>query len=142
MNDIDPELFLCSLLEAGGLRAPVALIQAAARDAGIGPQALQRAKRSLGARSVRVSRGTSGAGSWYWTLETAPTLTDILRDYLRASPSLHEVARATGTERASLIRFRDGRQSIMLDAADSLATYFGITHKHKRTSQNKGNTHG
>ncbi|TVQ30943.1 MAG: hypothetical protein EA376_11275 [Phycisphaeraceae bacterium] len=60
------------------------------------------------------------------------TMTELLREALREAPSLRAVARTTGVEAASLVRFRDGRQSLMLDAADRLAGYFGITSRPPR----------
>ncbi|HNQ24656.1 MAG TPA: hypothetical protein PKK06_16355 [Phycisphaerae bacterium] len=54
------------------------------------------------------------------------TLTELLQDALRAEPALRPVAIAAGLERASLQRFRDGRQSLRLDLADRLAAYYGI----------------
>lgn len=36
------------------------------------------------------------------------------------------IATETGVQRASLIRFARGDQSLMLDAADKLAAYFGL----------------
>jgi len=60
------------------------------------------------------------------------TLSDLLREALREAPSIRAVARAAGVQRASLIRFRDGRQTLALDAADRLALHFGITHRRPR----------
>ena len=53
-------------------------------------------------------------------------MTDILRESLQKSPSLNAVAKATGVQKASLVRFVSGRQSLRLDVADRLADYFQI----------------
>lgn len=57
-----------------------------------------------------------------------PTMTDLLRAALkRARPtSLLGVQNATGLKRQSLMKFRDGEQSLRLDLADKLAAHFGI----------------
>ncbi len=59
-------------------------------------------------------------------METHTTLTSILRRCLRDADSLLGVANATGVQRASLIRFRDGRQSLRLEFADALIAHFGV----------------
>jgi len=53
-------------------------------------------------------------------------MTELLRQGLRTAPSRYAIARATGLEQASLIRFRDGRQSLRLHKADEPAACFGI----------------
>lgn len=54
-------------------------------------------------------------------------MTDRLRQAIRESglPML-TIATETGIERASLIRFARGDQSLRLDIADRLAEYFGL----------------
>ena len=55
------------------------------------------------------------------------TMTDTLRQAIRESglPML-TLATETGIERASLIRFARGDQSLRLDLADRPAEYFGL----------------
>ncbi len=53
-------------------------------------------------------------------------MTDLLRKALAEAESLNSVAVATGVQKASLIRFLRGEQSLRLDLADKLAAYFGI----------------
>lgn len=58
----------------------------------------------------------------------APTaMTETLRQAIRESglPML-TLATETGIQRASLIRFARGDQSLRLDIADRLAEYFGL----------------
>lgn len=59
------------------------------------------------------------------------TLTDLLREELAQVDSLREVARATGTHHATLLRFLREDQTLRLDAADALARHFGIEHVRK-----------
>ena len=54
------------------------------------------------------------------------TMADLLRAALAEAKSLNSVAVATGVQKASLIRFLRGDQTLRLDAADRLATYFKI----------------
>lgn len=54
------------------------------------------------------------------------TLADALRDAIAAAPALLPIERETGVYCATLRRFREGRQTLRLDIADRLATYFGI----------------
>ena len=58
-------------------------------------------------------------------------MTQALRQALAESKSLYAVAKSTGVQRASLIRFLRGDQSLRLDKADVLAAYFGIQVKQK-----------
>jgi len=74
------------------------------------------------------------------TIVTMPTgrkrdkpMTELLRDALNEADSLQAVARATGVQMASLVRFRAGQRSLRLDKADKLAAHFGIeSHRPKR----------
>ena len=59
-------------------------------------------------------------------MKKASTMTDLLRQALSNAPSMYQVAKDTEIERASLIRFARGGQSLRLDKADILAAYFGI----------------
>ena len=60
-------------------------------------------------------------------------MTDVLKQCLSEVP-LYSVEKETGVQRASLLRFVRGDQSIRLDIADRLAEHFGIevTRKRKR----------
>jgi plasmid maintenance system antidote protein VapI len=58
-------------------------------------------------------------------------MTDLLRRALTEAESLRAIQTATGIDRASLRRFRDGETSLRLDLADKLAAYFGIESKRK-----------
>jgi plasmid maintenance system antidote protein VapI len=57
------------------------------------------------------------------------TMSALLRACLKETPSLTSVTEATGVQKASLIRFVKGRQSLRLDIADRLAAHFGIVCK-------------
>ena len=59
-------------------------------------------------------------------MKTKATMTDLLRQALAEAKSLNSVAVATGVQKASLIRFLRGEQSLRLDIADKLAAYFGF----------------
>lgn len=65
-------------------------------------------------------------------------MTDLLRQALSepGAPSLTSIANATGTQRASLVRFRRGDSSLRLDLADRLAAHLGI--ECRRTRRRKG----
>ena len=63
-------------------------------------------------------------------------MTQLLREALAEGDSLYAVAKATGVQKASLIRFRDGRQSLRLDMADRLAVHLGI--ECRRVRRRKG----
>lgn len=54
------------------------------------------------------------------------TITELLRAALKDADSLYGVAKATGVQQASLIRFLRGDQSLRLDVADKLAVHLGI----------------
>lgn len=61
-------------------------------------------------------------------MTTTSTPTDVLRTAITASglPYL-TLQQATGVDRASIMRFVRGSQSLRLDRADKLAAYFGLT---------------
>ena len=55
------------------------------------------------------------------------TITETLKEAIRKSDmSLRYISIATGVQRASLIRFMRGDQSLRLDVADKLAEFFDI----------------
>lgn len=60
-----------------------------------------------------------------------PTMTELLREVLAEAESVNSVANATGVQKASLIRFLRGEQSLRLDLADKLAAHFEIELKRK-----------
>lgn len=64
------------------------------------------------------------------------TMTELLRQALNETDSLYRVAADTGLDRASLVRFKRGDQSLRLDLADRLAAYYGI--ECRRTRRRKG----
>lgn len=70
------------------------------------------------------------------TMKPEPTMTDLLREALAEAESLNSVAVATGVQKASLIRFLRGEQSLRLDMADRLAAHFGI--QSRRVRRRKG----
>ena len=53
-------------------------------------------------------------------------MTELLRQALAEVESVRAVARETGIQQASLVRFLRGEQSLRLDKADILVAYFGI----------------
>ena len=60
-------------------------------------------------------------------MATDASITDVLRQtILDSGLPLLRIARATGVQRASLSRFVRGKNSLRLDLADKLATYFGL----------------
>ena len=59
------------------------------------------------------------------------TMTELLREALREADSIRGVAKVTGLEHSSLVRFVNGEQSLRLDLADRLAAYFGIECRRK-----------
>lgn len=63
-------------------------------------------------------------------------MSTLLREALSETESLYRVAKDTGLDRASLVRFMRGDQSLRLDLADRLAGYFGI--ECRRASRRKG----
>ena len=61
------------------------------------------------------------------------TQSDLLKKAIAESGMAHNaIQRATGVERASIMRFLQGKQSLRLDMADRLATFFGIEVLYKR----------
>lgn len=54
------------------------------------------------------------------------TLRQAIRERLESGLPMLTLATETGIERASLIRFTRGDQSLKLDNADRLAAYFGL----------------
>lgn len=65
----------------------------------------------------------------YYIMNKPPApITDLLRETIVASKlTLSELQRETGVKRASVMRFVRGEQSLRLDIADKLATYFGLS---------------
>lgn len=62
------------------------------------------------------------------TMGTGVSMTEVLRRAIRESGlPLLRIAEDTGAQRASLIRFARGDQSLRLDVADKLAAYFGLS---------------
>lgn len=53
-------------------------------------------------------------------------MTELLRAALAEAPSLRELERQTGVKRQSMMKFLRGEQSLRLDIADKLASYFCI----------------
>lgn len=53
-------------------------------------------------------------------------MTVLLREALAEAESIRGVAKATGLDHASLLRFLSGERSLRLDLADKLAAHFGI----------------
>ena len=56
----------------------------------------------------------------------AKTMTELLRKAMTEAESIRGVAKATGLDHASLVRFTNGEQSLRLDLAERLADHFGI----------------
>ena len=54
------------------------------------------------------------------------TMTELLREALAEAESVRAVAKASGVQQASLVRFLRGEQSLRLDMADRLAAHFAI----------------
>jgi plasmid maintenance system antidote protein VapI len=54
-------------------------------------------------------------------------ISDVLRRAIAESTVAYKtLERATGVQRASIMRFARGSQSLRLDKADRLAAYFGL----------------
>lgn len=63
-------------------------------------------------------------------------MTDPLRKaLLESEKTFLELERATGVERASIMRFVTGKQSLRLDMADKLAAYFELELRTKRSKR-------
>jgi plasmid maintenance system antidote protein VapI len=61
------------------------------------------------------------------------SMTEALRRAIAESGMAHiALARATGVQRASIMRFMHGTQSLRLDVADKLAAYFELELRPKR----------
>jgi plasmid maintenance system antidote protein VapI len=61
------------------------------------------------------------------------TISDALKRAIVQSGMAHlALERETGVQRASIMRFLRGEQSIRLDVADKLAAYFGLELRPKR----------
>jgi len=58
--------------------------------------------------------------------KTNQNVTDTLRELLAEVPSMRAVARETGVDIASIIRFVKGQSSMRLDRADALFEYFSL----------------
>lgn len=60
------------------------------------------------------------------------TLTATLRrTIIESKTPMLALAKATGVERMSIVRFTNGERSIYLDAADKLAEHFGLELRRK-----------
>ena len=62
-------------------------------------------------------------------------MTELLREALADARSLYAVAKATGVQKASLIRFLRGEQSLRLDVADKLAVHLGLEVRRSKRSR-------
>jgi plasmid maintenance system antidote protein VapI len=61
------------------------------------------------------------------------SMSEVLRRAIAESGMAHiAIARATGVQRASIMRFMHGKQSLRLDVADKLAAYFELELRAKR----------
>lgn len=68
-----------------------------------------------------------------------PTMTEVLRQAIVESGiPLLVLERETGVVRASIRRFVAGRNSLHLDVADKLATYFGLVLVKRRGNSKEG----
>lgn len=65
------------------------------------------------------------------------TMTQLLRNSLAKAESVRAVAKATGVQQASLVRFLNGQQSLRLDAADKLAVYFRVVSDYETITSQK-----
>jgi plasmid maintenance system antidote protein VapI len=60
-------------------------------------------------------------------------MTAVLKKAIADSGMAHiAIERATGVQRASIVRFLRGQQSLRLDLADKLALFFGLELRPKR----------
>ena len=67
--------------------------------------------------------------------KTGKTMTALLREALQQAESFRSVEKATGVKRQSLMKFARGEQSLRLDKADKLASYFAIECRRTRNSK-------
>ena len=75
-------------------------------------------------------------------MATETPITDVLRQaILDSGLPLLRIANETGVQRASLSRFVRGKNSLRLDVADTLASYFGLELA-KTEKTNKKNAKG
>jgi hypothetical protein len=94
------------------------------------PKGIQRCVRA-DARATARNALDYGSDLWnnYVTMPRKTgtrTMTELLREAIAGADTLLGIQKATGVKRAALRKFRDGQQSLRLDMADRLATYFGI----------------
>ncbi len=67
------------------------------------------------------------------------TMTEALKKAISQSGlTWYQLEKATGLQRASLMRFYAGRHALRLDLADRLATYFGIQVTLPKQNRRKG----
>jgi plasmid maintenance system antidote protein VapI len=60
-------------------------------------------------------------------MPTELPITDVLRDAIvQSGTAYRELERASGVKRQSLMKFVRREQTLRLDMADKLATYFGL----------------
>jgi plasmid maintenance system antidote protein VapI len=64
--------------------------------------------------------------------EPAPMTGPLKKAIAAAGKSFLELERATGVQRASILRFMSGATSLRLDVADRLAAYFGLELRPRR----------
>ena len=63
-------------------------------------------------------------------------MSEALRQAIAESGMAHiAIERETGVQRASIMRFMRGEQSLRLDVADRLASFFGIEVRRNRKSR-------
>ncbi len=64
---------------------------------------------------------------YYMMARRKQTMTEVLKKAIADSgETFLAIERATGIKRASIMRFMRGEQSLRLDLADKLATYFSV----------------
>lgn len=61
------------------------------------------------------------------------SISDQLREAVRACGSVYAVARDSGVNQSSLNRFMNGERDLRLTAVDKLANYFGLELRPRRT---------
>lgn len=69
------------------------------------------------------------------TSRRKPLTTAIKQCILDSELSYKALERASGVKRQSLMKFVAGEQSLRLDMADKLATYFGLELTHKEAGR-------